>query len=75
MKIVTPSSYRADMLKLYPRAGAWVDDPPRCSECGGAPPALVELLTYDTHFGDLETFRLCAACLQTALDGVRAAGG
>jgi len=76
MKIVTPSSYHADMIQLRPRAGGggtWVNDPPTCSECGQAAAALVELVTYDTHFGDTESFRLCATCLQKALDGVKAA--
>lgn len=74
MRIVTPSTYRADMTKRYPGA-TWLDDPPECTECGQASPALAELVTYDTDFGDEENYCLCATCLQAALDGVKAAGG
>jgi len=78
MKIVTPSSYHADMIQLRPRAGGggtWVNDPPECSNCGQAAAALVELVTYDTNFGDEAVFYLCATCLQAALDAVKVAGG
>ena len=75
MKIVTPTTYRAEMLQRYPRAGPWIDDPPECSNCGQAAAALVELVAYDTGFGDEEVFYLCATCLQAALDAVKVAGG
>lgn len=78
MKIVTPATYRAEMIQRYPRAGGggtWVNDPPTCSECGQAAAALVELVTYDTDFGDEAVFYLCATCLQAALDAVKVAGG
>lgn len=75
MKIVTPATYRAQMIQRYPGAGPWIDNPPECSNCGQAAAALVELVTYDSDAGGEVIFRLCATCLQMALDGVKAAGG
>ena len=72
MRIVTPASYRAEMTKRYPGV-AWPDNPPECAECGQASPALAEFDHY-SDYGDLEFSRLCATCLQEALDGVKAAG-
>jgi hypothetical protein len=73
MKIVTAASYREDMARKYPGAGPWINDPPECSDCGQPAAVLAELVSYDTNFGDVEIYRLCATCLQAALDGVKAA--
>ena len=75
MKIITVASYREDMVCQYPGAGPWIDNPPQCSDCGQPAAVLAEFVSYDTGFGDVETYRLCATCLQAALDAVKVAGG
>lgn len=52
----------------------WITMRPQCSQCKKYAAALAEFDHYG-EYGDLEFCRLCATCLQAALDGVKAAGG
>ena len=49
----------------------WIDNPPQCSDCDRRVPAVAEFSLF-SEYGDEEFLRLCADCLQEALDGVKA---
>ena len=73
MKIVTAATERADSIKAFPKTPSlWISAPPRCDKCKQEADAVAEFHVFN-NYGDEDYMRLCAACLQAALDGVKAA--